>query len=70
MDEKMIEAVARALAGEEWTAKDFTETLSGDDPADMQGYWRDKAKAAIEAMEPFIEERDDRIIDIWEAGSR
>lgn len=52
-DDALVEAVAKALAGEEWEAKSFCETLSGDDPDEMRDYWRDKASVAIQAMRDF-----------------
>jgi hypothetical protein len=54
MDEKMIEAVARAIARVRHGDDGYREEDDG-----VQ-YWElciTEAKAAIEAMEPFIEER-------------
>jgi len=52
-DTDMVEAVAKALAGEEWEATSFNETLSGDEPEEMREYWREKARDAIRAMRNF-----------------
>jgi hypothetical protein len=46
----MVEAVAKALAEEEWEATSFAETLSGQDPEEMREYWRDKARIAIRTV--------------------
>lgn len=60
----MIERVARAMAikadWEHWdTAIDGQDTPSGNDPEDERNYFRDQARAAIEAMmEPDTAMRD------------
>lgn len=48
-----IEQVARALCESDdanWDAKDARETANGCTPEEQRDYWRDKARAAIEAM--------------------
>lgn len=53
-----VEEVARALSasdGANWDAKTDSETANGCTPDEQRDYWREKARAAIEAMrEPSI----------------
>lgn len=46
----MIERMARALADGDWDAASFLETPNGEPPEDFREGWREKARAAIEAM--------------------
>lgn len=74
----MIEKVARAIAlqqGANWDAKDFTETLGGEEPYEMVSGFEDIAKAAIQAMrepsEEIIEAMKDNIgplAEMWRGG--
>lgn len=48
-----VEEVARALSasdGANWDAKTDSETANGCTPDEQRDYWREKARAAIEAM--------------------
>ena len=48
-----VEEVARALCasdGANWDAKTDSETANGCAPDEQRDYWREKARAAIEAM--------------------
>lgn len=49
----MLERVARAMCDGDWNAGSVLETPSGETPDEFRDYWRDKARAAIQAlMEP------------------
>lgn len=79
-----LERLARAAAeshGENWDAKDFTETANGGDPAEAREYWRsivravltelrEPSEAMIEAMNAKMDE-DDMYVDvrpIWQSA--
>lgn len=50
---EMVERVAKAMCAsvdENWDARDFGDTSDGADPENMRLYWRELARAAIEAM--------------------
>lgn len=52
-DTTMVEVVAMALAQhdkEDWDAKNFNETMGGNEPEEMRESYRDLARAAIAAM--------------------
>ena len=54
---ELVEAVAIGLAeeaGEYWDADDYTDTLSGNDPADMRFGFRDSAKAALATAAAYL----------------
>jgi hypothetical protein len=53
---EMIERIARVLCDGNWDAASFKETASGDEPEEQREYWREKARAAIEAMREPTEE--------------
>jgi hypothetical protein len=46
----LVERVAKAMCDGNWDAANFNETMNGDEPEDQRNYWREKARAAIEAM--------------------
>lgn len=52
--EQIIEVMAREICredGDNWDAKDFTETLAGNDPEDMREHYYVIAEAALTALE-------------------
>lgn len=49
----MVGRMARAMAldsGENWDAKNFGETLSGDNPDEMRSHWLGLARTALASM--------------------
>lgn len=56
MDEEQIERTAKAMAlysgWDKWeSAKNFCDTLSGNEPEEERQYWRELAKIAISHKE-------------------
>lgn len=54
IDDRAVEAAARAMEPDDWDATSFLDTMNGDDPEDARNYWRDKARAALTAAAPFL----------------
>lgn len=46
----VLERVARAMCDGNWDAASVLETPSGETPDEFRDYWRDKARAAIQAL--------------------